>query len=262
MSKFTSWSPSRLADYDQCPAMANWKHLEKLCPMCFKGRVTGGFDGVPVTCDTCGGKITKSEALERGTRIGEDMEKYLKGEVMLPPQEVASKVARDIAATIRKAVKNAKARIEFMVVLDKDWKPTTNYSKSAWLRAKMDAAWFRPRNKLHVIDWKTGGVDKNTLAPRVDPKYDDQLSIYTTAGLSAFQGVQEATAALVFLDAAQDPVVSRGSATLKREDLAKAQERWNKRLLPMLNDDIYAPCPTNKCRWCDYSNAKGGPCRF
>lgn len=260
MIKFTSWSPSRLADYESCPLMAKLKHLDKLCPICFKGKLTGGFD-TPASCDTCKGVITKSDALERGTRIGKDMEDFLVGKRPLMPQEIASKEARDVAAKVRKAVKAKAAKVEFMIVLDRDWKPTTNFSKSAWLRAKMDATLFA-KAKAKVIDWKTGGVDKATTAPRVDPKYDDQLSIYSTAVLSAFPDIVGAEAALVFLDAAREPVVERPAGTLKREGLAARQATWNRRLLPMMNDDVFAPCPSNKCRYCQYSAKVAGPCVF
>ena len=261
MDRFTSWSPTRLADYEQCPAMARWKHLAKLCPMCFKGKVSGGFDS-PAVCDTCGGIVTKSDALERGTRIGKGMEDYLVGKAKAAPLEVASTVSRTIASKVRKAVLAKNAKIEFQIVLNKDWKPVKQFDRTAWLRAKLDALVFDTKNGAKVIDWKTGGIDKATEAPRVDPKYDDQLSIYSTAVLSAFPTITRASASLVFLDAKVDPEVARPSGTLARADLPQRQAEWNQRLLPMLNDDVFAPCPTSKCRWCDYSTSKGGPCQF
>jgi hypothetical protein len=259
---FTSWSPSRLADYEQCPLLAKLKHLDKLCTVCFKGRLSGGFDGEPVSCDTCHKTITKSPALERGTLIGAAMEGYLKGDVPMMPAEVASPLSRKIASDVRKAYKAAKAKVEMMVVLDKDWRPVAQFAKTAWLRAKMDAVLFKPRGKVHVIDWKTGGVDKSTQAPRSDAKYDDQLSIYAVATLSAFATVTEATAALVFLDAARDPVVERARSGLRRDMLGLRQAEWTTRVVPMFSDDTFAPCPTFKCRFCDYRKDKGGPCQF
>lgn len=262
MDRFTSWSPTRLADYTQCPAMAKWKHLDKLCTECFKGRLSGGFDGIPTTCDTCGKVIEKPEALERGTRIGEAMEKYLIGKAPAMPLEVASDEARGVAAKVRKAVAAKTAKVEFQIVLNKDWKPVKMFAKDAWLRAKIDAIVFDTKGRARVIDWKTGGVDKATEAPRVDPKYDDQLAVYSVAALSAFDTVSAATSALVFLDAYTDPVVERPSGTLARKDLAQRQQGWNKRLLPLLSDDVFAPNPTSKCRWCPFSGKQGGPCAF
>lgn len=261
MDRFTSWSPSRLADYEQCPLMAKLKHLAKLCPICFKGKISGGFD-TPALCDTCGGIVTKGEALERGTRIGKDMEEYLTGRAPVMPIEVASQEARAAAAKVKKAVAAKTARIEFMITLNKDWKPVKPFDRTAWLRAKLDVLTFDTKNRAKVIDWKTGGIDKATQAPRVDPKYDSQLSIYSTAALTAFPTVVSASSALVFLDAKQEPVVERPAGTLNRKDLPQRQVEWNNRVLPMMSDDVFAPCPSNKCRWCDFSAKQGGVCPF
>lgn len=258
---FTTWSPSRLADYEQCPLMAKLKHLDKLCPVCFKGRLSGGYDE-PARCDSCGGVITKSPVLERGTAIDKAMEKYLKSESNDLPKDVASARAREVAHVVRNAVAASKARIQLSINLDRDWRPTTPFSGSVWLRAKLDVLMLHPDNRAQVIDWKTGGVDKKTKAPRADQKYDDQLSIYTTVTLSAFPDISQATAALVFLDAKESPVVERDTATLIREDLVESQEYWSNRLVPMMNDDLFSPCASYRCKWCDYSNAKGGPCQF
>lgn len=259
--KFTAWSPSRLADYEQCPLMAKLKHLDKLCPICFKGKISGGFD-TPAMCDTCGGIVTKGEALERGTRIGKAMEEYLLGQAPMMPIEVASKEARAAAALVRKAVAAKTAKVEFQITLNKDWKPVKQFDRSAWLRAKLDVLVFDTKNRAKVIDWKTGGVDKATDAPRVDPKYDSQLSIYSTATLTAFPTVDSASSELVFLDAGVDATVKRPAGTLTRKDLPQRQVEWNNRVLPMMSDDVFAPCPSTKCRWCDFSAKRGGPCSF
>jgi hypothetical protein len=262
MERFTSWSPTRLADYEQCPAMARWKHLKKLCPICFEGKVTGGFD-TPAVCDTCHKTIVKAPALERGTVIGKAVEEFLMGRAKALPLEVASDESRTVAAKVRKAVLAKTAKVEFQIVLDKFWKPVKQFDRNAWLRSKLDVVTFDTKNRARVIDWKTGGVDKSTDAPRLDSKkYDDQLSIYSTAVLTAFPTVASATSALVFLDAKVDPVVERPSGTLTRADLPQRQVEWNNRVLPMLSDDVFAPCPSNKCRWCDYSTKQGGPCQF
>lgn len=267
--KFTAWSPSRLADYQQCPLMAKLKHLDKLCPICFKGRVEGGFD-TPAICDTCHKTIVKGEALERGTVIGKGMEDYLTSKAKAAPAEVEHRLVKKVAKEVRDRVTKGTAKIEFMVVLNRNWLPVKGWAKDAWLRAKMDVTLFgmkKDQGHAHVIDWKTGGLEKKGAlkgSPRVDPKYDDQLSLYTVATLSAFGALTKATAELVFLDTVEphSPSVEREEATATRKMLPVLQQRWSDKLKPMMNDDQFAPAPNFGCRWCDFSKEKGGPCAF
>lgn len=263
--KFNAWSPSRLSDYQQCPYMARLKHLDKLCPKCFKGRVEGGYD-TPAVCDTCKSVIVKGEALERGTIIGKGMEDYLLSKAKAVPKEVTHKAVKKIAKEVRAQVAKKQATIEVMLVLNRAWQPVKGWAKDAWLRVKTDVTLFQPA-KAHVIDWKTGGLEKkgpNKGAPRNDPKYDDQLSLYTVATLSVHSQLDSATAELVFLDTEEphNPVVARESATATRRALPILQRRWADKVKPMLNDDQFAPSPNFGCRWCDFSKEAGGPCQF
>jgi hypothetical protein len=267
--KFTSWSPTRLADYQQCPLMAKLKHLDKLCPECFRGRIEGGYDS-PAICDTCHKTIVKGEALERGSIIGKGMEDYLTGKAKAVPAEVEHRLVKKVAKEVKARVSAGTAKIEFMLVLNRAWQPVKGWARDAWLRAKMDVTLFgvkKATDHAHVIDWKTGGLEKKGPmkgAPRVDPKYDDQLSLYTVATLSAFGGLTQATAELVFLDTEEphDPSVSRETATATRKTLPVLQKRWEDKLKPMMNDDQFAPSPNFGCRWCDFRKEKGGPCQF
>ena len=63
-----AWSFSRLSDYQKCPAMAKFKYLDKI-----------------VNPDD-----QKSEALQRGARIHELAEGYLKGTIARLPKELKS----------------------------------------------------------------------------------------------------------------------------------------------------------------------------
>jgi hypothetical protein len=82
------------------------------------------------------------------------------------------------------------------------------------------------------------------------------------ATLCAFPQLDAATARLVFLDTGPryDPVVVRKAADLERTDLPKAQKFWEGKVKAMLSDRVFAPRPNEKCKFCDFSQRKGGPC--
>jgi hypothetical protein len=40
------------------------------------------------------------------------------------------------------------------------------------------------------------------------------------------------------------------------------QRDWTRRAVPMFKDRRFAPTPNDKCGWCPFSKAKGGPCKF
>jgi hypothetical protein len=39
-------------------------------------------------------------------------------------------------------------------------------------------------------------------------------------------------------------------------------KQWNKAAKPLLSDRAFAPKPSSLCRWCDFSVAKQGPCKY
>jgi len=259
--KFTSWSPSRLADYDACPLMAKLKHLDKLCPLCFDGKVMGGYDS-PAICDSCGEEIKKGVALERGTEIGKNLELYVNGEVSKLHPEIKHPKVMKIAKDLRGLFKKGRVKVEHMASLSNTWKlmDPTDW-RNIWLRAKLDVLDVDGK-KAKVIDWKTGGIDKKTGEVKASEKYDDQLGLYNVVTLATLPAIEEVTSELVFLDCGPrfDPRVARPG--LKRADLPKAQQHFEKKTLAMMSDETFAPKPNGGCSWCDYCKGKGGPCRF
>jgi hypothetical protein len=271
---------TRLTDYDQCPLMAKLKHLDKLCPLCFKGKVKGGYD-TPAICDTCGKEIVKGEALVRGTAMGKSLEEYVNGTMgkkaksLISHYETAEGDAKEalithpavmkLADALRADHKKKKVKVEMQVNLDRNWKILPpGWSPRIWLIVKLDVYQLLVKNIARVIDWKTGGIDKRSGKPRDDEKYAEQLEIYSVAVLSVFPEVARTSSELCFVDTAHehDPVVKMASGDIERKDLAKRQKAWEKRVLPIMSDTTFAPRANDKCRWCSFSKGKGGPCRY
>lgn len=256
--RFNSWSASRLDDYTLCPRKAAHKHLQKLCPRCFKGKLVG----YPVAiCNHCKQKREASAAMERGGAVGRTLELYVKGEADAVHEEIVNKPALTLAKKLRAAYAKGKVSVESTINLDRNWKVLPpQWSPSIWLIVKLDVWQWTGSSTGRVIDWKTGGVNKNTGQIYANEKYDDQLLAYQVASLVAFPRLNEVHADLCFVDAKGDPMVTRPSLT--RINLPAAQKKLTKLSIPIMTDDTFAPKPNDKCRWCEYGKTNSGPCPF
>jgi hypothetical protein len=271
---------TRLTDYDQCPLMAKLKHLDKLCPLCFKGRIQGGYD-TPAVCDKCGQTIIKGEPLVRGTALGKSLEDYVNG--TLPRKlkrldatyqveggnekeaSITHPQVMKLADELRADHKKKKVKVEMQVNLDRNWKILPpKWSPAIWLIVKLDVYRLLDKTVARVIDWKSGGIDKRTGKPRDDDKYAEQLEIYSVAVLSIFPEVERTSSALCFVDTAakHDPLIEKPQGCIERKDLAKRQRAWEKRVLPIMNDTSFVARANDKCSWCNYSKGSGGPCKY
>ncbi len=262
-SYFTSWSPSRLEKWELCPKAAKLELLDKLCTFCFKGQVYGKW-GEPQICNKCGKAKEVGPALVRGDDIGNRLDEYLSSAKRTIPVEIKNEVAIAHVKMVKAALIKGKATIQKWLKLSHEWKPLPDDDWGAWFNGRLDAfvreyGW----KTITVIDWKTGGLDRQgRVKPESGTKYKDQLNSYQTGVLSYFPEVQQVKARLVFTDTAvgEDPIVEHEPLT--RDDLAKSQKAWQKRLAPYFADRDFSPRANYKCPYCPFSKAKGGPCVF
>lgn len=225
--KITSWSPSKLTCYEDCPRKAKYKYIDKL-------------------------PEPSSPALERGTEIHGAAEMYVTGRTDKLHADLKNKKVKKLLSALRLAYKAKKVRTELELAFTKAWKMCHWLAPDVYCRFKIDVVHFLPGNAAHVIDWKTGKF-------KPDGEYDEQLSAYAVGVLSAGL-VKQATAQLVFTDVGE--VVERDAGTLELKDLPKAQARWDKKAKAMLSDTLFPCSPGNSCRWCPYSTNRGGACEF
>jgi hypothetical protein len=247
-----SWSPSKLDNYEQCPLNCKLKTVDKLCPLCFKGKITGGFETPAVCRGGCGKTIPQPEVFARGTRINNELDAYVTGKRKTIHKDTVN--VTKWLKEFREAYRKGKLKIQAQIAFRRDWSLTSwDDWTGAWLRVSLDVLYMPTPDKWQVIDWKTGKLSRYSTN-----KYIDQLSIYSMAVLTAFPEVKEVTSALVFVDAGQAVEVPEGR--LLRKDVAKEQVRWVKRTAAMLVDTNFKPRPGKYCDWCDYAKGKGGPC--
>ncbi len=262
MGAITSWSPSRWDKYHICPARAKYDIVQKLCPGCYKGELSGGF-GSPVVCSACGERPEdRSEALVRGEALHLGLEKYIKLADEHYPDNIRHPVVREIAWEFKTADVYDKVLVEVDLVFDALWNHVSKFTKGAWLRAKLDVLGIHETH-ARIVDWKSGGVDKMTGAPRVDAKHSTALAIYSAAVLCAFPEVQTVESDLVFVDAS--PVVSPvvHGERVERANLGVLKNRLTEMVRPMFEDEEFKPRPGWQCAWCPFSSEhtnRLGPC--
>jgi CRISPR/Cas system-associated exonuclease Cas4 (RecB family) len=102
-----------------------------------------------------------------------------------------------------------------------------------------------------VIDYKSG---------KRYPGHSEQIELYCAAALCALPELERLEGRCYYLDE------KAGSWSkpmfITREQVASIKARWDSRVLMMEIDTENAPRPGYYCKWCEYRNSGGGPCRF
>jgi len=245
---FTSWSFSRYWDWNQCPAKANWKYIVKLKTPEMTQR----------DADLRSGKLPPGP-LERGAEIADQAKNYLKGKIKQVPAYLMP------VATVYRELKKkgSQLTVEDSWGFTKQWMPCspTDWDR-CWLRITIDVAFAEPLPKnegegdiLHIRDNKSGKFDERKAI-----EYQEQLELYGAAGFCKYPTVQAVDAQLIYSDLGiLHPKVPMKFSV---DELPLLQRAWEKRVRPMMNDRRFPPRPGYYCRWCDFSKARGGPCKF
>lgn len=219
----TAWSYSRYADYKQCPAKFKYKHIDRL-------------------------PDPGSPAMNRGSAIHKAAEDYIKG--------VTKKVGSDLLGVKEQLefLRKAKAVAEENWGFRQDWEWIGRegwFGPDVWFRVKTDVRLLYDDDTLLLGDWKTG------------KKYfvnEQQIELFALAGYRRFPFVTEVDTRLWYTDV--DPAENEVQRVYTPKELEAIQRDWNKRVIPMFKDRRFAPTPNDKCGWCPFSKAKGGPCKF
>lgn len=241
---FTAWSFSRYSDYARCPAFAKYKHLDKVKTP----------EMVKKEQDEASGAIPESP-MTRGARVAAATDKYLSKRTAKLPIELMP-----LAQTYRDLRKLGNLSVEQGWGFTRDWRPCSPTDwNNCWLRVKIDVAYIEEAKGvgdiLHIKDNKTGQFRENK-----NVEYEEQLNLYGTAGLAYMPTVVKVTTQLLYSDLGAVYPVKPKEFTVKQ--LPGMQAKWEKRVRPMFNDTRFAPKPGYYCRYCEFSKAKGGPCRF
>jgi hypothetical protein len=233
VTKITAWSFSRWAAYEECPAKAKYKFIDKL-------------------------PEPQGEALARGEALHTLCEHYLRGIKKTVPKDV-TKISTEL-----KDFRKRGALPEAEFAFNREWQPVSWFDRSAWCRVKADVT-IPPLlddepPTVEVHDFKSGAkLDAKTDTVVYKSEYPLQTELYSLAGLLTYQAAEQARSSLVFIDHGRT-VVSEEVFTQK--DVKDLKKRWEMRTKKMLADTVFKPKPGNGCRWCNFSRSKGGPCAY
>lgn len=234
MSKqITSWSFSRYYDYRTCPKKSFFKVIQRL-------------------------QEPGNKAMDRGNAIHKLAERYVKGEIRTMPTELSRFI------TLFKELKGLyKKKIGGVVCEDswafrKDW-TQTRYDDwtGCHVRIKVDCASNVGLDLLTIYDWKTG-----KYRPEKHADYLEQLELYAVGGFHQHKHVKAIQPELVYLDQGIMYPEGDDGKLYQRKELPALQKKWEKRVLPMLNDTVFAPRPSHECQWCHFRKSNGGPCQY
>lgn len=232
----TAWSYSRYSDYKQCPLRFKLKYIDKL-------------------------PEPGSPQMQRGSDI------HKEGELWLKKPSGKGKPARlpDSYKHFKEEMEQLRGLaplVEQQWGFTRQWTPTGWFGQDTWLRIICDVAVLYDDDTAEVIDFKTGR------------KYDtneEQVELFSSGVFMKFPNVRHVTTRLWYLDQEKDNEVIReygrepgmtndnGDKLLSFEEI---RNDWEKKVVAMFKDKRFAPTPNDKCRWCSFSKAKGGPCKF
>jgi len=191
-------------------------------------------------------KEPSNEAMERGSAIDKMGEDFITGKLKKCPPEIKSFEMEFLELRKRKAV------CQEQWAFDSNWIEVGWFDKEAWCRIKTDVYTHDLKsNTLMVVDNKTG-------KPREYHK--EQVKLYALGGLMKLPTVDVVDARLWYTD--QGLELPEEPELYTRADIPMLKKYWEKQVKPMLADARFAPKPSNDCRWCFFSKAKGGPCEY
>jgi hypothetical protein len=103
-------------------------------------------------------------------------------------------------------------------------------------------------NAVEIIDWKTGKQYEENK---------DQVELFAMTAMVRYPETEKVITRLAYFDSGAQ-VMNEFDA----KDREALKAKWAAKVRPMFEDTVFAPKPSEKCRWCNFSKSKGGPCRF
>ena len=233
MKDITTWSFSRLKDYESCPLKAYMKYVEK--------RSQDHMD---------------RKAADRGTMVHDACEKFVSegGDFIKEMSKF-----REYFAKVKEEYEAGDVIVEQDWGFNQDWEITGWFDKDVWCRMKLDN--FRTKTKdddgnpIHGIatDYKTGKKYGNEVS------HGQQGQIYALGSFLRFQTMEVVDVELIYLDQGQTT-----KRTYTREKAMKFLPTWTSRGMKMTSATDYPPKPNKMtCMWCPFGPQHGdGSCEW
>lgn len=222
----TSWSHSKLSDFDKCKRMFWLKHDQK----------------IPEPERTL--KPGQTEfANDRGTRVHDNCEGYVRGDhdALCLEAEKHFGPQLDLMRTLHG---EGLVSLEGEWGMNRDWEP--DEWRKAWLRLKLDAMVMVDPTHAIVIDYKTGRKWGNEV------KHAEQLYLYQLATFLRYPQLEHVTAELWYFD--QNEVTSM---TFNRRQGLHFKHNFHRRGVKATSCEDFPANPSRfACQWCPYKNTE------
>lgn len=185
-------------------------------------------------------------ANDRGTRIHEAAEKYIKGGVELIPE--LQKFSKEFEKA-RQLYAEGKASTEGDWAFTRAWESVAWMSSDVWLRVKLDVSARLTKKSGMAIDIKSGKKFGNEI------KHNEQMQLYTIAMFVKFPELEQVVTELWYVDL--DDI---SSVTYTRDQGLRFVPNYERRMDLMTSCIDFPPNPNfHVCRWCPYKpTEKGG----
>lgn len=231
MSKLKAGSYSRLEVFEKCKAQAKYKFIDKI-PEPERPLPAGKTE----------------HANDRGTRLHNAAEMYVKGGVELIPELKKFEGEFDKA---REMYANSEATTEGEWAFTREWEPVAWMSSNVWVRIKCDLVLFPEEEYAVVVDYKSGKKYGNEI------KHNEQLQMYTIGALCKYPELKKVTTELWYLD-----LDDLSTITYNRDQGLRLIPQYEKRILALTECEEW-PANPNKfsCRWCAYGPKGSGHCQ-
>ena len=222
-----SWSHSRAVDFEKCKHMAFLKYVKRI-PEPERPLPPGRLE----------------HANDRGSRVHDALEMYVRGKTDVYPHE---------AKSFRAEIDSMKKLFGLgMVSLEGEWGFNREWEahdwKTAWLRMKLDALVFLSPYEAVAIDYKTGRHHGNEI------KHGEQVLLYQLATFLRYPQLEEVHTELWYLDHDE---LTHGQFT--RPQGLRFKRNWNERGNTITATTEFPANPSVfTCRYCPYGTEANG----
>ena len=217
-----AWSHSRLSVFEGCKYRFDLAYLQKI-PEPERPLPPGKTE----------------HANDRGTRIHEAAERYIKGGVELIDELQKFKEEFEQA---REMFAAGKATTEGEWAYTRNWEPVAWMSSDVWCRIKCDLVVHMTEADAVVVDFKSGKRRFNEL------KHAEQMQLYVLGALCKYPKIEKVTTELWYLDL--DEI---SSMTYTREQGLRFLKNFERRGTLLTECEEFPPNPNvHTCRFCPF----------
>lgn len=221
-------------------------------------------------------KEPSNDAMERGAKMHDDAEAYIKGDLrtltkeLKPAKPALDDIKKLYKARLKLGLKGMAPVVEDTWAFTAEWGETTwNDWTGCWVRIKLDAGWWDDQSTFRIRDWKSG-----KLREEKNEEYLEQLDLYALGALVKFPHAEQVIPDLYYIDEGVVFPPAGRPLTYVQADVPRLKRAWAKRTKKMLADKTFAPRPGWYCQGCYFNKSTeygfgrnkkpkpAGPCKF